>query len=63
MYLGFTMVLLGWAVHLSSALAVLGVAGFVGYMNRFQIRPEEKALRALFGQEFDAYSERVRRWI
>lgn len=63
MYLGFAMILLGWAVHLSSALSVLGVAGFVAYMNRFQIRPEEKALRVLFGQEFDAYSERVRRWI
>jgi protein-S-isoprenylcysteine O-methyltransferase Ste14 len=32
-------------------------------MNRFQIAPEERALRARFGADFQAYCERVRRWL
>ncbi|WP_259754843.1 methyltransferase family protein [Pseudomonas sp. GCEP-101] len=63
MYLGFAIILLGWCVLLGSAWAVLGVAGFVLYIGRFQIRPEERALRELFGAEFDAFCSRVRRWV
>lgn len=63
MYLGFLLILLGWAVYLSNVLAIVPVVGFVIYMTVFQIRPEERALEALFGAEFAAYKERVRRWI
>ncbi|MEP9315529.1 isoprenylcysteine carboxylmethyltransferase family protein [Pseudomonas sp. LABIM340] len=63
MYLGFAIVLLGWCVFLGSALAVLGVAVFVLYIGRFQIRPEERALRELFGAEFEAFCDQVRRWV
>jgi protein-S-isoprenylcysteine O-methyltransferase Ste14 len=42
---------------------VLLVAGFVAYISRFQIAPEERALRAGFGEDFEAYTKRVRRWI
>ncbi|MGC4009559.1 MAG: isoprenylcysteine carboxylmethyltransferase family protein [Pseudomonas sp.] len=63
MYLGFAIVLLGWCVFLGSALAVVGVALFVLYIGRFQIHPEERALRELFGAEFDAFCGRVRRWV
>ena len=63
MYLGFAIILLGWCVLLGSAWAVLGVAAFVLYIGRFQIRPEERALRELFGAEFDAFCSRVRRWV
>lgn len=62
MYLGFAIILLGWCVLLGSVPALLGVAAFVLYIGRFQIRPEERALRELFGSEFDAFCERVRRW-
>lgn len=63
MYLGFLLVLLGLAFYLGklSALAFLPV--FVAYLNELQIKPEERALRARFGREFDAYTERVRRWL
>jgi len=42
---------------------LLGVLGFVLYMNRFQIYPEERALGQLFGADFAAYRQRVRRWL
>jgi protein-S-isoprenylcysteine O-methyltransferase Ste14 len=63
MYLGFFVVLLGWAVFLSNLVAFLLLPAFIFYMNRFQIEPEEKALVALFGQTFTAYKTRVRRWL
>ena len=33
------------------------------YITRFQIIPEERALRHLFGQSFADYCAQVRRWI
>ena len=63
MYLGFLLVLLGWAIFLSSVLAFIFLPAFILYMNRFQIDPEERALAALFGQEFTAYKARARRWL
>jgi protein-S-isoprenylcysteine O-methyltransferase Ste14 len=63
MYLGFLLVLAGWAVFLSNVLGLLLLPVFVFYMNRFQIEPEEKALAILFGPAFNAYQSRVRRWL
>lgn len=63
MYLGLLLVLVAWAVFLSSAWALLGAAGFVIYMSRFQISPEERALTRLFGSEYASYKARVRRWL
>ena len=63
MYLGFLLLLLGWAVYLSNSLAFLFVPLFLIYMNHFQIEPEERALTAHFGERFIAYTRRVRRWL
>jgi protein-S-isoprenylcysteine O-methyltransferase Ste14 len=63
MYLGLLLVLVGWAIFLSNILAFLVLPGFIFYMNRFQIEPEERALASLFGREFDAYKSRVRKWL
>jgi protein-S-isoprenylcysteine O-methyltransferase Ste14 len=63
MYLGFAMILLAWAVYLSHPVSLLVLPLFIWYMNRFQIIPEERALEALFGSEFNLYRERVRRWL
>ncbi|PPI85547.1 protein-S-isoprenylcysteine methyltransferase [Marinobacter maroccanus] len=63
MYVGFGLWLLAWGAFLASAWALIGVIVFVLYMNRFQIAPEERALRELFGEEFREYERRVRRWL
>ena len=44
-------------------LALVLLPAFVMYMNRFQIAPEERALTAMFGAEFGAYRQEVRRWL
>jgi len=63
MYLGFACLLVAWTVYLASPLAILGVFGFVVFMNRYQIAPEERALASLFGGEFTEYVARVRPWL
>jgi protein-S-isoprenylcysteine O-methyltransferase Ste14 len=63
MYVGVSLILLAWAIFLSSAWALLGPVAFVLYIDRFQIAPEERALAKLFGSEYADYQARVRRWL
>ena len=63
MYLGFLLILAGWAVLLVSGYVWFGPVLFVAYITRFQILPEERVLTDLFGDEFTAYQNRVRRWL
>ncbi|MBY0573093.1 MAG: isoprenylcysteine carboxylmethyltransferase family protein [Undibacterium sp.] len=63
MYLGMALMLLAVAVWLSTVLGYALVPLFCVYMTEFQIKPEERALLAIFGQEFSAYMTKVRRWI
>lgn len=63
MYVAFTLLLFAWAIYLESLWSLLVVVGFVFYLDRFQIKPEEAALTALFGQAFRDYQSRVRRWL
>ena len=63
MYLGFATALVAWSIILSWPPGLLGVLGFVVYMNRFQIGPEERALTRHFGDYFVQYCSQVRRWL
>lgn len=63
MYVGLSCVLVAWAVFLSCAWALLGPLALVLYIGRFQIRPEERALATLFGSDYSAYRQKVRRWL
>ncbi len=62
MYLAMLLLLLAWGVWLGNAFNTLLAAGFVAYMNRFQIEPEEQALTEIFEKEFKQYCLLVRRW-
>ena len=63
MYVGLTLILIGWAIFLWSGWAFAGPLVFAAYIRRFQITPEERALSALFGAEYSEYQARVRRWL
>ena len=63
MYLGFLLVLAGWAIYLSNLAAFALLPVFVLWINRFQIIPEERALAAKFSHSFTAYRSSVRRWL
>ncbi|KJY83349.1 hypothetical protein TW81_10170 [Vibrio galatheae] len=63
MYLALYLLLFGFAYWQQNLLAIVVSFGFILYMNRFQIVPEEQALERLFGQQYLDYKQRVRRWI
>lgn len=63
MYVGFYLFLLAFAVFLGSIQSVLFSFLFISYMNQFQIKPEERILNSIFGNEYDKYKTKVRRWI
>jgi protein-S-isoprenylcysteine O-methyltransferase Ste14 len=62
MYLALLLVLLAFGVVLGNAFNTLIAAAFVGYMNRFQIIPEERILLDKFGRSFKEYCTLTRRW-
>ena len=63
MYVALAVALLAWSAWLGHPLAPLGTLAFVAWIDRFQIAPEERVLRALFGEEFERYCREVRRWL
>jgi protein-S-isoprenylcysteine O-methyltransferase Ste14 len=63
MYLGMALVLLGCAVTVGAASALVVPVLFMVIIELRFIRPEEHMLQGLFPQEYPAYCTRVRRWI
>jgi protein-S-isoprenylcysteine O-methyltransferase Ste14 len=63
MYAGNALLLVAWALFLGAAWPFVGPVLFVIYVTRFQIKPEERILAGLFGEEYSAYVARVRRWL
>jgi protein-S-isoprenylcysteine O-methyltransferase Ste14 len=63
MYVGNFLFLSAWLIWLASPYNILCLALYVMYMNKFQIQPEELALRELFGEEYIYFYSRVRRWV
>jgi len=60
---GMTLLLIGAGFILGSITSFIGFILFVAAMEIAFIPQEEKILHEAFGEEFDAYKEKVRRWI
>lgn len=63
MYVAFLAFLLAWGLYLSDGLALAFGLLYQPYLTAFQIKPEERALRKLFGEDYDTYQSNVRRWL
>ncbi len=63
MYLGFLLLLLAFSFKLSNPVTIFILPLFIAYMSQFQIKPEERILAQLFGNNYDLYRKQVRRWI
>ena len=63
MYLGLLVMLTGWALYLGSVSPLSALPLFVWILTRQQIEPEESILADKFGQQYEDYKRRVRRWI
>jgi len=62
-YLGLLLLLAGWALRLGSISACLVPPVFALVLTQVQIVPEEQALGARFGAEYDRYCRTVGRWL
>jgi len=63
MYLGMLLILAGAAVWLGHVLPFAALPVFVAVVSRQNIRHEERALEAQFGDAYRTYRQRVRRWL
>jgi protein-S-isoprenylcysteine O-methyltransferase Ste14 len=63
MYVGFVSFLLAEYVLVGQWMALTWVLAFVWYLTRYQIIPEERALRKIFGEEYTQYQKSVPRWL
>jgi len=63
MYLGLSILLLGWAIKLGTLTPFAGPFLFIPLIQYVQIRPEEHTLRTRFGRDYDQYCHRVNRWL
>jgi protein-S-isoprenylcysteine O-methyltransferase Ste14 len=63
LYLGLAILLVCFGVLLDSAWMLGLTLVLVLLLDRLVIVKEEKRLRAQFGEEYEAYSRRVRRWL
>lgn len=63
MYVGLFCVLMAYGIFLANIYILLVPFVFAAFISYFQIRPEERALEKIFGDEFIDYKQKVRRWI
>ena len=63
MYLGMALILLGLSLKFNLIGGLIFTALFILFITNFQIKPEEKAMQKIFGEEFLSYKNKVRRWL
>jgi protein-S-isoprenylcysteine O-methyltransferase Ste14 len=63
MSLGAATALAGAALYFSSFALAAYAAGFLLVMHALVVAYEEPTLRRSFGEDYDRYRERVRRWL
>ena len=63
MYLSFAMTLMGAWLMLGALSPLFAVLAYLALTERWYILPEEEKLNAAFGQEYESYRLRTRRWL
>jgi protein-S-isoprenylcysteine O-methyltransferase Ste14 len=63
MYLGMVLILLSISFKFNLIGGIALTMLFAGYITKFQIIPEEIVMNKLFGDEFEKYKNKTRRWI
>ncbi len=63
MYLGFVISMVGFSMLMGAAVSSLLLAGvFFLVTDRWYIAFEEEVMRRKFGQDYEVYCQKVRRW-
>lgn len=62
-YLGMLLMLIAWGFYLQNLVAMLWAVVFFLWINFWQISVEEQHLRLQFGEDYNHYCQKVRRWL
>ena len=62
MYLGMVFILLALSFRFNLVGGILFTSIFIMYITKFQIIPEEAAMKSIFGEDFNKYKNKTRRW-
>ena len=63
MYLSLLIALGAWGAYLGNGLGLLWLPVFILFLNHTQIQREERYLSEQFGDAYQAYCHKVRRWL
>ena len=63
MYLGMLFIIVSFLVKFGHSAGLIFVIAFIVYMNIFQIRPEERMLTQMFGDQYKDYLRHTRSWL
>ena len=63
MYLGMMFILFGLTLMFNLIGGIIFTLIFMLFITTFQIKPEEKAMEKIFGEEFTKYKKDVRMWL
>lgn len=63
MYLGMLMILLFFILRTGYIGGLLFALGFICYITKFQIKPEERMLTKIFGKQHTEYMNSTRAWL
>jgi protein-S-isoprenylcysteine O-methyltransferase Ste14 len=63
MYISLTLTLLAFGVYVQNTSSFVIIPLFIWYITKFQIIPEERMLDKLFPNDYQAYCQKVRRWL
>ena len=63
MYLGMLLVIVAASFKFGSYYGFIALPFFVLYITQFQIKPEERIIEKIFGEEYVQYKKNVKRWL
>jgi len=63
MYISLVLILIALGIYLQNYSSFTIIVLFIWYITQFQIIPEENMLDKLFPNDYQAYCQKVRRWL
>jgi len=63
MYLGMLFIILAAIFKFGNYYGFIALPFFILYITQFQIKPEERIIEGIFGDEYVHYKSKVRRWL
>ena len=63
MYLGMLFIIVAAIFKFSNYYGFIALPVFILYITQFQIKPEERIIEGVFGEEYVLYKKNVRRWL